>query len=134
MTSFRPLVIAAAAAAFSIVGLAQTPAEHDAHHPAAAASAARMAVPKGVPGETMARIDAQMKLMRGMHDKMMAARTPQERNALMAEHMQVMQGGMAMMGGMGSMGARQPMLEKRMEMMESMMQMMMDRMPEAPTK
>jgi hypothetical protein len=106
----------------------------------------------------MAAMDAQMKTMREMHDKMVNAKTPEERNALMAEHMKAMQGGMATMGmmggtGMGGMGGmagmgsmqggkpmpgdmnqRQQMMEKRMEMMQSMMQMMMDRMPATPAK
>jgi hypothetical protein len=103
----------------------------------------------------MAAMDAQMKTMREMHDKMVNAKTPEERNALMAEHMKAMQGGMATMGmmggagigGMAGMGAmqggkpmagdmnqRQQMMEKRMEMMHSMMQMMMDRMPATPAK
>ena len=103
----------------------------------------------------MAAMDGQMKAMREMHDKMVNAKTPEERNALMAEHMKAMQGGMATMGmmggagmgGMGGMGAmqggkpmpgdmnqRQQMMEKRMDMMHSMMQMMMDRMPATPAK
>jgi hypothetical protein len=108
--------------------------------------------------DQMARMDAQMKNMQAMHEKMMGAKTPAERNALMAEHMRSMQGGMAMMegmgdmqgppsspgapgveGGMGSgmmgaMGARHQMMEKRMQMMQMMMKMMMDRMPPAPAK
>ena len=57
-----------------------------------------------------------------------------ERKALMAEHMQAMRAGMAMMGAMkdGAESAptaeRQQMLEMRMDMCQSMMQMMMDRM------
>ena len=100
----------------------------------------------------MAAMDAQMKTMREMHDKMVSAKTPEERNAMMAEHMKAMHGGMATMGmmggtGMGAMGSmhggkpmpgdmkqRQQMMEKRMEMMQSMMQMMMDRMPATPAK
>ena len=45
-----------------------------------------------------------------MHQKMMDAKTPADRQALMADHMKAMQGGMAMMkgmpgaGGMGAMG------------------------------
>ena len=98
----------------------------------------------------------QMKAMQQMHEQMVAAKTPDERNALMAEHMKLMQSGMNMMGSMGSMGgmgsmgsmgsmgagatagnpadmaARQGMLEHRMDMMQSMMQMMMDRMPSTP--
>jgi hypothetical protein len=82
----------------------------------------------------------QMKAMQQMHDKMFAAKTPEERNALMAEQMKLMQGGMTMMGGMGGMGAEKPadmaarqgMMEQRMDMMQMMMQMMMDRTPSAP--
>ena len=120
---------------------AQTSADHAVHHPADAASAAAPAA------DRMAGMDVHMKAMQAMHDKMAAARTPEERQALMAEHMKLMQEGMAMMGGMGpgmGMGAmsggkgkpggamspqmRQQMMEKRMDMMQSMMQMMMDRM------
>lgn len=87
----------------------------------------------------MAGMDQHMKAMQVMHEKMAAAKTPAERQALMVEHMKLMQDGMAMMKSMGAMqggkgmdadmGARQQMMEKRMDMMESMMQMMMDRMP-----
>ena len=129
-----------AAAAGTPTWAAQADA-HQAHHPAGAASAP---VSKSMPRKTgpdMARMDTQMKAMGEMHNKMMAAKTPEERNALMAEHMKTMQEGMAMMNGMspGGMGAvkgdaaaRQQMMEKHMEMMQSMMQMMMDRMPGAP--
>ena len=92
----------------------------------------------------MAMMDAQMKTMQGMHDKMMAAKTPEERNKLMAEHMKTMQDSMKMMGDMkgiqgmqgmtGGIGARHQMMEKRMDMMQSMMQMMMDQMPATPAK
>ena len=95
----------------------------------------------------VAGMEQQMKAMQVMHEKMVAAQTPAQRQALMAEHMKLMQDGMTMMGGasMGGMGGmqgpkakpmsmsdRQQMMEMRMEMMQSMMQMMMDRMP-APT-
>lgn len=69
---------------------------------------------------------------------MAGAKTPAEREALMAEHMKLMQEGMSMMGGMtpgkapANAKARQQMIEKRMDMMQSMMQMMMDRMPMSP--
>jgi hypothetical protein len=104
----------------------------------------------------MAKMDAQMKSMQAMHEKMMSAKTPAERNSLMAEHMKSMQGGMAMMDGMGGMGGMQgapatpgsaaapgmgsemgghhQMMEKRMQMMQTMMKMMMDRMPPPPAK
>ena len=97
----------------------------------------------------MGKMDAQMKAMHAMHAKMMRAKTPEERSALMAEHMNVMRKGMAMMNdtskpGMGTgpmamqgasdMEGHHEMMEKRMAMMASMMQMMMDRLPESPEK
>ena len=114
-------------------------AAHAAHHPDAAS-----------PQSTAAMQD-HMKAMQEMRDKMMNAKTPEERQALMADHMKAMQGGMQMMkgmGGMGGMGAMggaacmsdskgmpvdpakcQQTLEQRMEMMQMMMEMMMQRMP-----
>lgn len=89
----------------------------------------------------MATMDAQTQAMRAMHEKMMAAKTPEERSALMAEHMKTMQDGMTMMNGMpgggmkamqGDMSMHHQMMEKRMEMMGASMQMMMDRLPPAP--
>lgn len=91
-----------------------------------------------------------MKAMREMHDKMMNAKTPAERQALMADHMKTMQDGMDMMKGMGGMGAmgagmgdgkgmpaemakRHQMMEGRMEMMQMMMEMMMQRLPNPPS-
>ena len=142
MAHLRPL--STLVLSFAALGAgAQTAADHAAHHPVEAASTASPAA------DRMANMDAHMKTMQAMHDKMAAARTPEERQALMAEHMKLMQEGMATMGGMGSgmgmgMGTmpggkgkpggamspqmRQQMMEKRMDMMQSMMQMMMDRM------
>ncbi|OGA95512.1 MAG: hypothetical protein A3E79_10845 [Burkholderiales bacterium RIFCSPHIGHO2_12_FULL_61_11] len=138
MTQFRFIPLAIALTTASVLAACNTaPAM-----PMGTASASSMATP-----DQMARMDAQMKTMQGMHEKMMNAKTPEERNKLMAEHMKAMQDGMAMMGGMGGMGgmkgmqgmtgdmgARQQMMEKRMEMMQSMMQMMMDRLPVEPAK
>ena len=116
-------------------------AAHAAHHPNAAS-----------PPSTAAMQD-HMKAMQEMRDRMMNAKTPEERQALMADHMKTMQGGMQMMkgggmGGMGGMGAMggaacmsdpkgmpvdpakcQQTLDQRMEMMQMMMEMMMQRMP-----
>jgi len=53
-------------------------------------------------------MEPRMKTMQEMHQKMMNAKTPAERQALMADHMKAMQGGMAMMKemhGMHGMGA-----------------------------
>ena len=125
-------LIAACATATEPVGTPGTAAkadEHAAHHPASAASA-----PAGAP------MQDRMKAMREMHDKMMSAKTPEERQALMAEHMKAMQDGMQMMKGMGGMGGmdakgmpadmaqRQRMMEARMDMMQVMMDMLMQRM------
>jgi hypothetical protein len=122
-----------------------TPAfAEDAHHPEAAA---KTAPSKAAVKESMDKMDKQMMAMQEMHQKMMSVKTPEERSALMADHMKTMQDGMSMMGGMGGDGkgkmkgrmpsdpaGRQQMMEKRMDMMESMMQMMMDRMPPPATK
>jgi len=120
----------AGVSAFS-VGAEPQPEEHSHDHSATA--------PVKVDAPS---IDNQMKMMQEMHQKMMAAKTPAERAALMKEHMEVMQKGMAMMGqmhaggaapgpGMGKaesgMPAQSEMMMRRMDMMESMMQMMMDR-------
>jgi hypothetical protein len=127
----RSTLVLASALALSMAASAQSAQDHAAHHPEAA-SAAKAAPAKPVapaPGQ----MDAQMKSMREMHDKMMAARTPEERQALMAEHMKVMQDGMAMMGRMkggkpgNGMSMNPETMGKRMDMMEMMMQMMMDR-------
>lgn len=112
---------------------------HDAHGMAHGMSHAHMAM-----------MDSHMKKMREMQAKWSAARTPEDRNALMPEHMKLMQEGMGLMGGTGGhhgvgaqggpvtytdMHARHLMMEKHMEMMRSTMQMMMDRMhPTAPSK
>ncbi len=124
--------------------------DHAAHHPAAAASQ---------PAPDAGKLSEQMSRMQEMHQKMQAAKTPEERAALMKEHLQVMRSGMAMMGqmpgcmsmhgpGMGeppnrTKGARKPMprdgmgaehdaMHHRMDMMEMMMQMMLDRQEAEP--
>ncbi|MES2192238.1 MAG: hypothetical protein V4454_19130 [Pseudomonadota bacterium] len=85
--------------------------------------------------------DQQMKMMQEMHQKMAAAKTPEERAALMKDQMKTMQDGMGMMGSMRgrmmggkgmeggktSMPMDAEMMKRRMDMMEMMMQMMMDR-------
>ncbi|MDI1340153.1 hypothetical protein [Polaromonas sp.] len=148
--STRLISILAATTVLGLAGCAPMPPGHAAHHPGVSAPAPGQGMP-------MARMDDHMTAMRAMHDRMSRAKTPEERNALMAEHQKLMQDGMGMMGGMGpgatggmgGMGgmtgpgtgpmagdpaARQQWMEKRMEMMQSMMQMMMDRLPPAPAK
>ena len=140
MTHFRFIPLAVALISVSALTACNTAPTM----PMGTASANSMATP-----DQMAKMDAQMKTMQGMHNKMMNAKTPEERSKLMAEHMKAMQDGMAMMDGMsgagmgamngmpgmaGNMGWHHQMMEKRMEMMQTMMKMMMDRMPVAPTK
>jgi hypothetical protein len=87
----------------------------------------------GSPG-SMAAMDPRMKTMQEMHQKMKDAKTPADRQALMADHMKAMQDGMAMMKGMpADMPQRQQMMADHMAMMQMMMDMMADRMPPATT-
>ena len=92
----------------------------------------------------MAQMDEHMKKMQALHDKMMGASTPEERQKAMEEARKEMQEGMAMMkpmmqsggmmgGGMmaqkgksGDTATQMQMMGKRMDMMQMMMQMMMD--------
>lgn len=109
--------------------------------------------PGATPAAAPAAMQERMKAMQAMRDKMMNAKTPEERQALMAEHMKTMHDGMNMMKGMGGMSGmggmagmpgmgmgqgmaadpaqRQQMLEQRMDMMQTMMEMMMQRLPGA---
>ena len=138
MSRFRfiPLAVALASAS-TLIACTTTPAM-----PMGAAPANSMASP-----ERMAAMDAQMKTMHDMHVKMKNAKTPEERQALMADHMKAMQGGMGMMKGMSGMGAmagqpgmptdmaqHQKMMGEHMAMMQMMMDMMQQRMPAAPAK
>lgn len=148
MTPFRfiPLAVAISATA-ALVACGTTPSM-----PMSAATAGTMPAP-----DHMARMDEQMKTMRAMHEKMMNAKTPEQRNALMADHMKAMHDGMGMMKGMsgmsgpmagmstmgagpdargmpGDMAKQNQMMDKRMDMMQMMMEMMMDRMPPSPAR
>ena len=133
-TRFIPLAIALASAS-AMIACTTAPAM-----PMGSMPANSMATP-----ERMAAMDAQMKAMRDMHTKMMNAKTPEERQAMMADHMKAMQGGMGMMKGMSGMGAmgdpkgmsadmaqHHKMMTQHMEMMQMMMDMMMQRMPPTP--
>jgi len=152
MTFVRTLlsITALTTATLATSAWAATDEQYDSHLPVATGAVQIAQAAPGNPAMGMGGMATapgyadQMKAMQQMHEKMMAARTPAERNALMAEQMKLMQNGMNMMGGMGGMGAgattgkpadvatRQGMLEQRMDMMQSMMQMMMDRMPSVP--
>lgn len=141
------LVISALAASAALPGTALAAGEHNDHHPAdnsptaAAAQKSAPAEPMGAgPMGGMVGMDEHMKAMQLMHEKMAAAKTPEERQALMTEHLKLMQEGMGMMqqmgcnmqdgqGMSGGMDDHAQMMDKCMNMMGSMMQMMMDRMP-----
>ncbi|MBK7745262.1 MAG: hypothetical protein IPI40_17215 [Betaproteobacteria bacterium] len=99
----------------------------------------------------MGQMDERMKGMQIMHEKVMSATTPEERQKLMDEQRKEMQSSMAMMnqampggaimGGMtGPKGkpadttAQMQMMQKRMDMMQMMMQTMMDQLPPPPAK
>ena len=152
----------ALALAVSTIGVSTWAAQHDQKQaPPATGAPSGPASSKAMTGKSgpdMTAMDTQMKVMQEMHDKMMAAKTPEARNALMADHLKTMQDSMRMMngtadgmggmmgdrmGGMkgdmkaglkGGMAARQQMMEKRLDMMQALMQMMMDRQPAAPAK
>ena len=148
MTKFAAGLLLALGSLAGAQAQAQAPTgnDHAAHHPgqAAAAAPAPGMTPNPPNAETMQNMDAQMQAMRDMHQKMIEAKTPEARQALMDEHMKTMRGGMQMMGMMrGQMAGNAPTsmpdmqrhnqwMEKRMDMVESMMQMMMDRMPMPP--
>jgi hypothetical protein len=137
MKRILSLALALALAGFAAPGLAAQDSQHKEHHPVAPAMTS-------VPADSamskqhsthMMQMDAQMKLMQEMHDKMMAAKTPEQHKALMAAHMKTMRDGMTMMEDMSAnkpmgmkcdMMSHEQMMEKRMEMMQSMMKMMMD--------
>ena len=149
MKLVRPLCLALALLAAGAPSWASQHDQHKGHHPTGAASASA-ASSKSMPGKITpekARMANHMRAMQAMHDKMMAAKTPEERDALMAEHMKTMQEGMGMMKGMGGMGGmaspkgpptsmteRQSLLEQRMDMMQTMMEMMVDRLPQTPAR
>ncbi len=95
MKLVRPCSLALALVAVGATGWAAQHDQHKGHHPTGSASAsapASEAMP-GKPRLEIARMESQMKAMGAMHDKLMAAQTPEERSALMAEHMQAMQDG-----------------------------------------
>ena len=140
MTAIRTLValsVAALATACASPGAIDAPPASPGMGTAGAAS-------------SMPAMEPRMMAMQDMQQKMTQAKTPTERQALMADHMKAMQGGMAMMkemhgmsgmSGMTSMGdgqvmqaemAKRPqMMTEHMAMMQMMMDMMMDRMPPA---
>jgi hypothetical protein len=152
MTSLRTLTIIAAGATLGLLGCAQTPVGAGTPPQYNSTATSSGAMPTGEPGSAMAKMDEHIRLMREVHHRIMVAKTPQERSAVMAEHMQLMKDGMSMMSGMekGGMGPgaketmkdmgpmdgehakRHAYMEKKMEMMQEMTATMMDSMSTAP--
>ncbi len=141
MKTTRLIPLALLAAALAAPGYAATtPEEHAAHEAAAAKGTGTGQMPSGKHGSHMKMMDSQTDAMKAMHEKMMAAKTPEEKSALMSEHMKTMGAGMAMMKempkGMGDMKSSKgmaehhAMMEKRMAMMGAAMEMMSDRLPQ----
>lgn len=118
-TLMSAVMLSAAMAAQTAPAASVPAAKDDPHHPQTAQSK------KPAPD-----VNAQLQRMRQMHDRMIAAKTPEERRALMAEYRQVMGDGMAMMqhmygktaqGGKSS-GMMNPGMMDMMGMMMTMMQ------------
>ena len=140
MTSFRFIPLAVVISVASTLIACNT---------APSAPMAMGATPGMAAPDHLTHMETQTKAMQAMHEKMMSAKTTDERNALMAEHMKSMQDGMKMMESMAKPGmagmqgmsgmsaemkAHHAMMEKRMAMMQTMMKMMMDRMPATPAR
>lgn len=68
-------------------------------------------------------IEAQLQRMQQMHERLARARTPAERQTLMAEHQKLMQEGMAMMSGMKGTQPPAPGTPEAQRMMDMRMQM-----------
>src|ERR1035437_1090669 len=149
MSHLRHTVLSIALATAALTSWAQTTpeqAQHQAHVLATeqlSAPTSDLAAPPGGAGK-MAAMDNKMKTMQEMHEKMMNAKTPEEKKALMAEHMKTMQDGMAMMSMMGGAGMagmqgkkpkpgnmkqRKKMKEKPNEKKETNVEIVMDCMP-----
>ena len=106
MTMVRNSLIGLCVAAASLGTFAQSSNEHKDHHPAGSLPSATntsKAPVKPTNVDKMASMEKQMKAMQAMHEKMASAKTSDERQALMAEHMKMMQEGMGMMKQMGGM-------------------------------
>ena len=88
-------------------------ARHQRHHPDSAVTQGKMGMGAGSMGKGMMMSDAEMKSMCEMHEKMMGAKTPEERRSMMTEHMKSMS---------------PETMKKHMEMMQSEMQMMREHM------
>src|ERR1035437_8932004 len=97
MSHFRHTILALAIASASIGSWAQTETDHTQHHSQTMTPAegyAKHSALKTSQVDQMAAMDSKMKTMHEVHEDFLSAKTPEERNALMAKHMQAMRDGM----------------------------------------
>jgi hypothetical protein len=149
-----PIFIALSALAWTPLAFSAGPQQggpaHDhSHGQATAATPQKPQNPQAAQRD--AAVDAQIAHLRALHERLSRAKTPEERQALMAEQVKVMQESMAMMrtmhaamaqggmkggmqGGMGQgdmsehMGMHHDMMVQHMELMQELMQTMVDHM------
>lgn len=105
--SHPTLPLLAAVAALTLAGCAQTPSSSTTQGPDRRASGAQghhhrhhHAPHAGPTGKPTPEMERHMRAMHEMHEKMARARTPEEREALRAEHGRLMEQCMGMMGSM----------------------------------
>src|SRR5690625_5746103 len=112
MSKFRLVVSSIILSSASALAVAQTADEHNAHHPNMNATGETSALAQAAvdPALLEKKMDTHMQTMHAFHEKLQKA-SPQERQAMMSEHHELMQEGMKMMGmasagmqGMGMMG------------------------------
>lgn len=96
------------------------------------------AMPAANPAQ-LAQMDEHLRAMQRAHARMTAAKTPEERKALMAGHQAAMREGMAAMhaamgAGTPGSGCIAPEMAKRHQAMMQMMMQMMAETPQAPAQ
>jgi hypothetical protein len=137
MSPYLPRLLIAAAALLPLSSMAADDADHSKHHPAAAVAPADK-TPAVIPTKTEPTTPKQfMAAMQTMHEKMIQAKTQDERKALAHDHMKMMHEGMEMMKKMSPAANEKPsadMMQQKMEMMQMMMESMMDHMDSCMTK
>jgi len=157
MKNLRTVVFTILLTSASTLSWAQTPDEHNVHHPDVATTGQAPNPTPSIRADSASLekdMATQMKAMHDLHEQFQNA-SPDERQALMSKHHNLMHEGMQMMDmasaemrGMRMMNtmpektssgsptvpsaADHTMMLKRMDMMESMMQLMVDRMSALP--
>lgn len=101
MNTSRHVIVAALIGLTGWAVLAQTTTDHSQHHPQAAQTPPA-ASQEAMTDPSVAAMDSHMQRMRDISQKLANAKSPQERQAIMAEHHHAMHEGMKMMGQMRS--------------------------------